>query len=115
MSEARAEAGLPSFFDLYRRGSASEDDLDAFVERWHATYAGHPAFPPLHAWLGLTRDEYEVLLCDPLALPSILRARQTETTLIDIMAERYEHLRASGRREDATIRFALGNWLKRQG
>lgn len=115
MSEVRVETASPSFFDLYSRGDASEDDLDAYVGRWHAEYAGHPAYPSLHAYLGLTRDEYAVLLCDPLALTCILRARQTGANLVEVMAERYERLRAANRREDVTILFSLGNWLKRQG
>lgn len=105
----------PGFFERYSRGEASAEDLDFYVGRWHATYAGLPAYPSLHAYLGLTRDEYELLLCDPFALPDILRSRQTGADLRELMAERHQRLRAADRAEDATIRFSLGNWLDRHG
>lgn len=113
MSEVRVETASPSFFDLYSRGEASDDELDDYVGRWHAAFAGQSVYPSLHAYLGLTRGEYELLMCDPLALPNILRARRTGLSLAEVMAERYETVLASNRREDDTIRFSLGNWLRR--
>lgn len=114
MSEVRAEAALPSFFDLYSRGDAAADDLDEFVGRWHGQYGDQRDYPPLHEYLGLTHDEYEVLMYDPFSLPCIRQARQQGENLVAIMAERFKQLRAANRREDGTIIFSLGNWLKRQ-
>jgi hypothetical protein len=114
MSEVRVQATAPSFFELYSSGDASQDDLDDYVGRWHDEYKDRSEYPPLHEYLGLTRDEYEVLLYDPFSLPCILQARKPGENLMDIMAERYQQLRASNRREDGTIIFSLGNWLERQ-
>jgi hypothetical protein len=66
----------------------------------------------LHEYLGMTHEEYEVWLCDPVSLPAILHARQSGRALVEIMADRYNELRAANRRADATIPFSLDNWLK---
>jgi len=112
MSEVRVEARAPSFFDLHSRGEVVPDDIHDFIGRWHEDQEPWARDMPLREYLGLTRDEYEVWLYDPFSLPSILRARQPGGNLVDIMAERYRQLRAANRREDGTIIFSLGNWLK---
>jgi hypothetical protein len=114
MSEPRADAGTLSFFDLYSRGEASPDDIEDHIGRWHDAYKGVSRHPPLHEFLGLTRMEYEAWLYDPFALPYILQARRSGRKLVEVMAERYEALRASNREADGTILFSLGNWLKTQ-
>ena len=114
MSESHTQARAPSFLDLYSRGEASADDIDDFVDRWHD--AGEPWAQDLelHEYLGMTHEEYEVWLCDPLALPAILDARRSGRALAAVMADRYEALRSANRPADATILFSLGNWLKLQ-
>jgi hypothetical protein len=114
MSDVHANATAPSFFDLYSSGRVSQDELDDFVGRWHQRFKDQSGYPPLHEYLGLTREEYELLMADPFALPCILRAREGGEDIADIMAERYATLRRGNRREDATIVFALGNWLQRR-
>jgi hypothetical protein len=112
MSDVEAPATAPSFFDLYVNGAAAPGDIHEYVGRWHDSYQAQSEYPPLHEYLGLTRDEYEILLYDPFALPFIRQSRQPGQDLVAIMAERYEQLRAAHRREDDTIIFLLGNWLK---
>jgi hypothetical protein len=112
MSEIRADARTPSFLDLYSRKEASPDDIDDHIGRWHDTYERLSKNPPLHEFLGLSREEYEVLLYDPFALPCILQARRSRSDLVAIMAVRYEALRAANREADGTILLSLGNWLK---
>jgi hypothetical protein len=114
MSEPRTETALPSFFDLYMRGDAAADDIDDYVGRWHDKFEGRSEYPPLHEYLGLSHDEYEVLMCDPFALPVILLARRPGGSLQDLMADRFNELRAANRREDRSIIFSLGHWLKRR-
>ncbi len=114
MSELRAQTRAPSFFDLYSRGEVSPNDVDDFVDRWHDDQEPWARDLGLHEYLGMTHEEYEVWLCDPLALPSILQARQSGRTLVDIMTERFEEMRVANRRTDATILFSLGNWLKQR-
>lgn len=112
MSELRAKARAPSFFDLYSRGEASPDDVDDFVDRWHDDQEPWARNLELHEYLGMTHEEYEVWLCDPLALPSILQARRSGRTLVAIVQQRFEAMVAANRRADATILYSLGNWLK---
>jgi hypothetical protein len=114
MSEARVETEAPSFFDLYCRGAVEADSVHDHIDGWHDRYKDQTDYPPLHEYLGMTRDEYEVWLYDPFSLPRIRQSRQTGESLADIMARRYDQLRAANRREDGTIIFSLGNWLKRQ-
>jgi len=114
MSELRMATRAPSFFDLYSRGEVAPDDIEDFVGRWHKDLEPWARGMPLHEYLGLSHVEYEVLLCDPFALPSILQARQTGGTLADIMTQRYTELRAADRRADQATIFSLGNWLKAQ-
>jgi hypothetical protein len=112
MSEAPAKAAAPRFFELYSRGEATSDSIEHYIDRWHDRYKGKEKYPPLHKYLGMTREEYEVWLYDPFSLPCILLARQSGKSLADIMAERLEQLRATDRWEDGAIILSLGNWLK---
>jgi hypothetical protein len=114
MSELRTEARAPSFFDLYSNGEVSPEDIDDFVDRWHDDREPWARDLGLHEYLGMTHEEYEVWLCDPFGLPSVLQARRSGRTLVDVMTERYEAMRAANRRADATILFSLGNWLKQR-
>jgi len=108
----RTAIRTPSFFDLYSKGEATADDIDDFVGRWHENQEPWALAMSLHEYLGLSREEYEIWLYDPLSLPCILEARQARRSLVNIMAERYEQLRAANRPEHATIIFSLGHWLK---
>jgi hypothetical protein len=114
MSEVPMDAKELSFIDLYSRGDVSADTIEDYIDRWHDRYREQEKYPPLHEYLGLTREEYEVWLYDPLSLPSILRARQPGGNLADIMTQRLEQLRAANRQEDGATIFSLGNWLKGQ-
>ncbi len=112
MSELQTRA--PSFIDRYRKGEASADDIDDFVDRWHDAREPWAHDLELHEYLGMTHEEYEVWLCDPHALPAILDARRSGRALAAVMTDRYEALRAANRPADATILFSLGNWLKQR-
>lgn len=114
MSEVRSEAETPSFFELYSRGDVAGDSIHDHIDAWHDRFQGVDDHPPLHDYLGLTRDEYEVWLYDPFSLPCIRQSRLPGRSLDAVMAERLATLRAASRREDATIILSLENWLKRQ-
>lgn len=114
MSESRTDARTPSFLDRYQRGQVGPDDIDDFVDRWHDNDEPWARDLELHEYLGMTHEEYQVWLCDPLSLPLILLARRSARPLVDVMAERYDALLAANRPTDATILYALGNWLKQK-
>lgn len=109
MSETRADASTPTFFDLYSQGKALPEDINDFIDRWHDEVRTRDV--PLHDYLGLSRDEYEVWLYDPLCLPQILEARTSGRRLVEIMAERFETMRRINNPAHKTILFSLGNWL----
>ncbi len=112
MPEVRVDATSPGVLDLYSRGDAGPDNIDDYVGRWHDAYKDRLDYPPLYEYLGLIREEYEDWLYDPFSLPYILRSKQPGGKLVGIMAERDRLLSAANRREDGTIIFSLGNWLK---
>jgi hypothetical protein len=65
-----------TFFDLYARGDALEEEVDDYVDRWHEEMVGRPDPASLGEYLGLTEEEYRVWAADGTALPRILRARR---------------------------------------
>ncbi len=112
MSSVPTEARTPAFFDLYDQGEVLADDIDDFVGRWHDDNEPWAKDLPLHEYLGLSHEEYEVWLYDPDALPQILEARRSNRRLVDVMTERFEKMRRANRAEDGTTLFSLANWLQ---
>jgi hypothetical protein len=114
MSEVHVETRPPTFLDLYDQGKVADRDVDDFVSRWHADQEPWAKDLSLHEYLGMTHEEYEVWLCDPLSLPSILTARRSGRALVDVMRDRYEAMRGTARRSDAAILHSLGHWLEQR-
>ena len=115
MSDTSTKAKAPSFFDLYCHGEAAADEIEDYVSRWHRSAEPAAKDLPLHDYLGLSREEYEVLLYDPDALPLILAARASQCSLVGLMAARLQELKSANRPEDGTTIFLLGNWLAARG
>jgi hypothetical protein len=114
MSEAHLVSDATRFFDLYSRGDVMPDAIDDFIGRWHDDVDPWARDMPLHEYLGLTHEEYEVWRYDPRSLPCILRSRKLGEDLVGIMTERYDEMLAAKRPEDQTALFSLGNRLKRK-
>lgn len=113
MSELHTDARTARFFDLYAQGEASAEDIDDFVGRWHESPESWIRDLALYEYLGMSRTEYEVWLCDPFALPDMLLARRSGRALSEVMQARYETMRDQNRPQDAAILCALGHWLKK--
>jgi hypothetical protein len=111
MSSSLAKAGLPTFFDLYGRGEALSDDIDDVVDRWHEGSDPQAKSLPLHEYLGLTIDEYELWVHDPEALPHILIARRQSRPLLEVMNDYLDALPMAARADDAATVRALRAWL----
>ncbi|WP_122662323.1 hypothetical protein [Pseudomonas viridiflava] len=62
-----------NFVALDPAGRVQADQLDTFIERWHAGVAG--ADLTLHDYLGFTSAEYQVWVARPAALDSLLLER----------------------------------------
>ncbi|MGH8011313.1 MAG: hypothetical protein ACREQ4_02280 [Candidatus Binataceae bacterium] len=61
-----------TFFELYLTGEASAEDIDDYIDKWHAG-AGRD---PIYEFLGFSREEYSAWMRDPALLPHIARARR---------------------------------------
>jgi hypothetical protein len=115
MSSSLAKAGVPTFFDLCSGGQALPDDIDDFIDRWHERANPQARSLPLHEYLGLTLDEYELWVRDPDVLPQILVARRESRPLSEVMKDCLDELPMAARADDAATVRALRAWLaKRQ-
>ena len=115
MSSSLAKAGSPTFFDLYGRGQALPDDIDDFIDRWHEGADPQAKSLPLHEYLGLTMDEYELWVHDPDVLPQVLIARRDSRPLSEVMNDYLDEMPMAARADDAATVRALKAWLaKRQ-
>ena len=115
MSSSLAKAGAPTFFDLYSRGQALPDDIDDYIDRWHERTDPQAGSLPLHEYLGLTLDEYELWVRDPDILPQVLIARRESRPLAEVVNDYVDELPVAARADVAATVRALRAWLaKRQ-
>jgi hypothetical protein len=63
---------MSSFIDACASGAARAEAIDDEVEAWHNGASGLP----LHAYLGMTQDEYDEWLADPTALSRFIESRR---------------------------------------
>jgi hypothetical protein len=99
-----------TFFALYDAGRVALEQIDDFVEAWHES--GDNEQRPLAEFLGVTEEEYGVLLITDRALPAILAARRTNRPLREFVAPLFETLQVAGDPKDEPVLHALGYWLK---
>ena len=99
-----------SFLDQCLGGNAAPDQIDDFIDRWHAAPDGRE----LHDYLGMTSEEYSLWLRVPDALPCIIKARIDATPLADAVLYEYRGLRGD-RPIDRTKIARLKEWLKAKG
>jgi hypothetical protein len=96
-----------SFVDLCLAGEASMEEIDDFVDAWHAT----PEGKDLHDYLGMTEDEYSLWLRAPDTLPCILKARRDGKPLTKAVREAYEEMRLALPANDDPTVARLQKWL----
>jgi len=88
MSEPLTVSQVGSLFDLRGTGSASADDIDHWIDRWHDTGHAAKSGSAQYEYLGLTLAEYQVWFYDTEALPVILKTWYTGRTLRDCVDDR---------------------------
>lgn len=71
----------PKFVDLCLAEKAALDEIDDFVDRWHAAPQGQE----LHDYLGMSEEEYSLWLRVPDALTYIVEARRDGRPLKDVV------------------------------
>ncbi|MCA0316408.1 MAG: hypothetical protein LCH63_21485 [Candidatus Melainabacteria bacterium] len=101
------------FFQLYLAGKALPDEIHDFIDKWRSLYSNveDSEIVPLHDFLGLTLDEYEVWIHDENALKSFATARETNKSLRLVLKERYQSPTLAARAEDSRKLAALHEWL----
>ncbi|MGE5268290.1 MAG: hypothetical protein ACM3JG_01315 [Thiohalocapsa sp.] len=90
-----------SFLDLCLRKKARAEDIDDFVDAWHAD----PGGKDLHDYLGMNEEEYSLWLRAPDALLYILEARRDGQPLREIVRQA-----CGGDRSPVSRR--LSDWLR---
>ena len=75
MSERRVD-----FMSLAVAGQTTIDQIDDYVDGWHAD----PSGVALHEYLGMSRDEYALWLSSPDLLPVILANRKQNDSAGDM-------------------------------
>lgn len=100
-----------SFLDLYLNGEALAEDIDDYIDEWHAK----PGDQEIYDFLGLSRDEYSLWLRDPDVLPHIARARLEHRPLAKIIASLLEETSMAARASDAAKITRLKDWLAKHG
>ncbi len=68
---SKREKQLP-FIELYLSGKVLPEDIDDYVDKWHANPGGRE----IYEFLGMSKEEYSLWLRDPNVLPRIARARR---------------------------------------
>ena len=114
MCSALVEPKTPTFFDLYGQGLALPDEIDDFIDRWHEGAGSPGGSVPLHEYLGLTRDEYEIWVLDPDVLPYLLIARREARPLSEVMNEYLDEFPVAARASDTATVQALRGWLAKR-
>lgn len=112
MSEAGT--GSRAFFDLLVDVQVSAGDVDDYVTAWHDS--GDEEHRSLAEFLGLTDEDYAVLMMDSRILPEIAAARRPGgPALTTLMTERARQMHTANNPVDRAALFSLGHWLRARG
>lgn len=114
MSRSLAKTGTANFFELYSRGEALPDEIDGFIERWHEGADPRAKALPLHNYLGLSLDEYELWVQDPDVLPAILAAHRQALSLPEAVNHYIDAHATRPDGEDGAAIRALKAWLAKR-
>jgi hypothetical protein len=99
------------FIELYLDGKVLPEDIDDYVDKWHASPGGRE----IYEFLGMSEEEYSLWLRDPDVLPHIARARRENKPLAQIIGTAQEEMPIAARSSDATKVRQLRHWLEQQG
>jgi hypothetical protein len=100
----------PSFVSLAISGGAMVDEIDDYVDRWHA----NPDGQALHDYLGMNRDEYALWLGSPDSLALIIASRKLRKPLDVIANDNLQSLRLAAGAGDSKVIKQLEAWLRQR-
>ena len=104
MSKAR------TFIEQCISGEALTDDVEEFVERWHAGTDPRE----LHEYLGMSWREYSLWMTEPDILPHIVTAHKQRVPLANLITNAQD-LALAARFKSPTQTAKVLAWLRRQG
>lgn len=99
-----------NFLDHYLRGEALAEDIDDYVDSWHASSGKRP----LHESLGMSKEEYEIWCQDPDILPYIALARREDISIQEVLRKKVEAWKIAAHSSDAAKVSRLRRWLATQ-
>jgi hypothetical protein len=99
------------FLDLLIAGKVSTDQIDDFVDCWHAAPGGRE----LHDYLGMTSEEYSLWLRVPDALEYVVAARQKMQPLAETVARACKESRQTAPDRPHAKTARLEEWLSAKG
>jgi hypothetical protein len=100
---------MSDFIKKCIRGMALLDDIDDFVDAWHAE---KPAMP-LHQYLGMKKSEYSLWVSDPDVLPYIVQAHRLQRDVHELLEE-LQPTQLAARADSPHTALELARWLKKE-
>ncbi len=91
-------------------GAATVDEIDDYIDRWHA----NPDGQALHEYLGMNRDEYALWLGSPDSLALIIASRKLRKPLDVVANDNLQSLRLAARADDSKMVKQLEAWLRQR-
>jgi len=103
--------GKQTFIDLYLNRRVLAEDIDDYIDAWHADPKGQE----IYEFLGMSEQEYSLWLRDPDALPHIARARKERKPLAAVISSALNEMPIAARSSDAIKVQRLKHWLEEHG
>ena len=101
----------PTFMESYLTGTVSAEDIDDYVDSWHATAGAGE----IYEFLGFSEEEYALWLRDPDVLPHIARARVEGKALAAVIDSALQEMAGASRSSNGMRVKRLKRWLRQQG
>jgi len=102
-----------TFMELCLAGRVVQDEIDDYIDLWHED---EMATEPLHDFLGMTKDEYDLWVEQPGALRLILAAREEHDHNLYGAIERYADMApVATRAADSEAAKVVVRWLRSTG
>lgn len=93
-------------------GSALLSDIDDYIDEWHDS--DDVSLPEIHAYLGMSHDEYKLWVERPESLRFILAAHKNQVPLDNLFLEQ-SNLMAAARSEERGEAVLVLQWLIKTG
>ena len=89
-------------------GDALLTEIDDYIDQWH----GGDTTIPLHTFLGMTQNEYELFVTDQAYLGIIVKAHKENKNISIIMREQ---ISMAARSDDQSKLERIKRWLIKEG